>query len=355
MDEKDLTTLHHSRVYDNFLMHWKYIKREKVGDKWQYTYKDDLKTATNTATAKIKNVPKAASAKIAANTEKVKNSITAMIGQQKTKVKEAVKAAPKKAADAADKVVQKSTKVANDVGKKVVKNVNDYYEKNIYETGSHNIDAKKKEIEKTAEWQKIVKEENPEYVKKNADGSKEYLIDDYLVKKKELGKIIEHLIIGQIVQKKHPTLDVIDDLGNGREISVNQIDADALAAGAKDYVDTAVQMIGLVSYGLKTKFKLSQGSYKEELKAASETIENGAKYCNDIYEESKTTYKDLEKNAGNIPANVDVKALESIAMTAVTKAAAETIKENAKDAVKDTVNEAVSERLDEQKKREKKK
>ena len=337
MDEKDLTTLHHSRVYDNFLMHWKYIKREKVGDKWQYTYKDDLKTATNTATAKIKNVPKAASAKIAANTEKVKNSITAMIGQQKTKVKEAVKAAPKKAADAADKVVQKSTKVANDVGKKVMKNVNDYYEKNIYETGSHNIDAKKKEIEKTAEWQKIVKEENPEYVKKNADGSKEYLIDDYLVK------------------KKHPTLDVIDDLGNGREISVNQIDADALAAGAKDYVDTAVQMLGLVSYGLKTKFKLSQGSYKEELKAASETIENGAKYCNDIYEESKTTYKVLEKNAGNIPANVDVKALESIAMTAVTKAAAETIKENAKDAVKDAVNEAVSERLDEQKKREKKK
>ena len=238
MDEKDLTTLHHSRVYDNFLMHWKYIKREKVGDKWQYTHKDDLKTAANAATAKVKNAPKAASAKIAANTEKVKNSITSMIGQQKTNAKEAVKAAPKKAADAADKVVQKSTKVANDVGKKVMKNVNDYYEKNIYETGSHNIDAKKKEIEKTAEWQKIVKEENPEYVKKKADGSKEYLIDDYLVK------------------KQHPTLDVIDDLGNGREISVNQIDADALAAGAKDYVDTAVQMLGLISYGLKTKFKL---------------------------------------------------------------------------------------------------
>ena len=337
MDKKDLISSHRSNVYDNFLMHWKYIKREKVGDKWKYTYKDDLKNASNAATDKIKNAPKAAAAKVAANTEKVKNNIAAMIGQQKNNAKEAVKAAPKKAADAADKVVQKSTKVANDVGKKVMKNVNDYYEKNIYETGSHNIDAKKKEIEKTAEWQKIVKEENPEYVKKNADGTKEYLIDDYLVK------------------KKHPTLDVIDDLGNGREISVNQIDADALAAGAKDYVDTAVQMLGLVSYGLKTKFKLSQGSYKEELKAASETIENGAKYCNDIYEASKTTYKDLEKNAGNIPANVDVKALESIAMTAVTKAAAETIKENAKDAVKDAVNEAVSERLDEQKKREKKK
>lgn len=321
MDEKDLTTLHHSRVYDNFLMHWKYIKREKVGDKWQYTYKDDLKTAANAATAKVKNVPKAASAKIAANTEKVKNSITSMIGQQKTNAKEAIKAAPKKAADAADKVVQKSTKVANNVGKKVMKNVNDYYEKNIYETGSHNIDAKKKEIEKTAEWQKIVKEENPEYVKKNADGSKEYLIDDYLVK------------------KKHPTLDVIDDLGNGREISVNQIDADALAAGAKDYVDTAVQMLGLISYGLKTKFKLSQGSYKEELKAASETIENGAKYCNDIYEESKTTYKELEKNAGNIPANVNVDDLEKIAMAVVTEAATEAVKNTSKEKVKEVAKD----------------
>ena len=321
MDEKDLTTLHHSRVYDNFLMHWKYIKREKVGDKWHYTYKDDLKTATNAATAKVKNAPKAASAKIAANTEKVKNSITSMIGQQKTNAKEAVKAAPKKAADVADKVVQKSTKVANDVGKKVMKNVNDYYEKNIYETGSHNIDAKKKEIEKTAEWQKIVKEENPEYVKKNADGAKEYLIDDYLVK------------------KKHPTLDVIDDLGNGREISVNQIDADALAAGAKDYVDTAVQMLGLISYGLKTKFKLSQGSYKEELKAASETIENGAKYCNDIYEESKTAYKELEKNAGNIPANVNVDDLEKIAMAVVTEAATEAVKDTSKEKVKEVAKD----------------
>ena len=321
MDEKDLTTLHHSRVYDNFLMHWKYIKREKVGDKWRYTYKDDLKTAANAATAKAKNAPKAASAKIAANTEKVKNSITSMIGQQKTNAKEAIKAAPKKAANAADKVVQKSTKVANDVGKKVMKNVNDYYEKNIYETGSHNIDAKKKEIEKTAEWQKIVKEENPEYVKKNADGSKEYLIDDYLVK------------------KKHPTLDVIDDLGNGREISVNQIDADALAAGAKDYVDTAVQMLGLISYGLKTKFKLSQGSYKEELKAASETIENGAKYCNDIYEESKTTYKELEKNAGNIPANVNVDDLEKIAMAVVTEAATEAVKNTSKEKVKEVAKD----------------
>ena len=44
MDKKDLISSHRSNVYDNFLMHWKYIKREKVGDKWKYTYKDDVVT-----------------------------------------------------------------------------------------------------------------------------------------------------------------------------------------------------------------------------------------------------------------------------------------------------------------------
>ena len=44
MDEKDLISSHRSNVYGNFLMHWKYIKREKVGDKWKYTYKDDAVT-----------------------------------------------------------------------------------------------------------------------------------------------------------------------------------------------------------------------------------------------------------------------------------------------------------------------
>ena len=92
MNEKDLASLHHSRVYDNFLMHWKYIKREKVGDKWKYTYKDDLKNASSAVTDKIKNVPKAVTVKVAENTEKVKNDITAMIDQQKNNAKEAVKA-----------------------------------------------------------------------------------------------------------------------------------------------------------------------------------------------------------------------------------------------------------------------
>ena len=52
MDKKDLISSHHSNVYDNFLMHWKYIKREKVGDKWKYTYKDDAVTDARTKLGK---------------------------------------------------------------------------------------------------------------------------------------------------------------------------------------------------------------------------------------------------------------------------------------------------------------
>lgn len=52
MDKKDLISSHRSNIYDNFLMHWKYIKREKVGDKWKYTYKDDAVTDARTKLGK---------------------------------------------------------------------------------------------------------------------------------------------------------------------------------------------------------------------------------------------------------------------------------------------------------------
>ena len=41
MDDKNLIQRHNSRIYDKFLMHWKYTKREKIGDKWKYYYDDD--------------------------------------------------------------------------------------------------------------------------------------------------------------------------------------------------------------------------------------------------------------------------------------------------------------------------
>ena len=54
MDDNNLMQRHNSRIYDNFLMHWKYIKREKVGDKWKYTYKDDKKASTTGKTSNVK-------------------------------------------------------------------------------------------------------------------------------------------------------------------------------------------------------------------------------------------------------------------------------------------------------------
>lgn len=47
MNKDDLSSAHYSKVYDNFLMHWKYIKREKIQgakkgeNQWRYYYKED--------------------------------------------------------------------------------------------------------------------------------------------------------------------------------------------------------------------------------------------------------------------------------------------------------------------------
>lgn len=40
MGDKNLTQRHNSRVYDNFLMHWGYVKREKINGKWRYWYEN---------------------------------------------------------------------------------------------------------------------------------------------------------------------------------------------------------------------------------------------------------------------------------------------------------------------------
>ena len=47
MDKNDLISAHNNQVYNNFLVHWKYIKREKITgakkgeNKWKYFYKDN--------------------------------------------------------------------------------------------------------------------------------------------------------------------------------------------------------------------------------------------------------------------------------------------------------------------------
>lgn len=74
LDSRKITEVHNSNVYDNFLIHWKYVKREKIpgakkGDKqWKYFYKDDKsegkssdKTSLKTSTYAAKEMLEKAS------------------------------------------------------------------------------------------------------------------------------------------------------------------------------------------------------------------------------------------------------------------------------------------------------
>ena len=147
-----------------------------------------------------------------------------------------------------------------------------YYDKpsNMYDVSPSDYDSKIKQIENSQEWQDIVKRNDPEYVKTMEDGSKKYLIDDYLVK------------------KKHPELDVIDDLGSGRKISINKMEVGSFIAGAKDYIKSAQQMIGIVAKALTEKFKLQQGTYKNEIdtskKTVNDTINRGAAFVSLVFQ-----------------------------------------------------------------------
>ena len=93
-------------------------------------------------------------------------------------------------------------------------------------------------------------------MRKNKDGTTTYLIDDYLVK------------------KKHPELDVIDDLGAGRKVSLNKVDKQTLIAGGKDYIKSAQQVVGIAAKVLTEKFKVSQGTYNDEINSAVTSTRN---------------------------------------------------------------------------------
>jgi len=121
---------------------------------------------------------------------------------------------------------------------------------NKYMTDDYNYDKKIKEVAKNKEWQDIVKRKDPEYVYKDKEGKTVYDIDSYLAK------------------KKHPGLDIADDVVMGRKVTVNKLDKQAAVAGAADYAKTYVALAALGTKFMLEKFKFSQGSYKEEKQAA---------------------------------------------------------------------------------------
>lgn len=121
---------------------------------------------------------------------------------------------------------------------------------NKYMTDDWNYDRKIQEVAKTKEWQDIVKRKDPEYVYKDKEGKTVYDIDSYLTK------------------KKHPGLDVADDVVMGRKVTVNKFEKEAAVAGVADYAKTYVALAALGTKFMLEKFKFSQGSYKEEKQAA---------------------------------------------------------------------------------------
>lgn len=131
---------------------------------------------------------------------------------------------------------------------------------NIYDVSASNYDKRMKQIEQSKEWQDIVRRKDPEYVRKNKDGTTTYLMDDYLVK------------------KKHPELDAIDDIGAGRKISINKVTTKSLIAGGKDYVKTVQTVIGLAARVLTEKIKYQQGTYKDEQDTISRNVNQGIRF-----------------------------------------------------------------------------
>lgn len=143
--------------------------------------------------------------------------------------------------------------IANQIDKGV-KKIEGIYDKldkeNKYMTDDYNYDKKIAKVKQTKEWQDIVKRKDPEYVYKNKNGETVYDVDSYLAK------------------KKHPGLDVMDDVISGRKVSINKVEDEALAAGAADYGKTYITMAAIGTKFLLEKFKFSQGSYKDEKQQA---------------------------------------------------------------------------------------
>lgn len=253
----------------NYLIHWKYTKREKVNGKWRYWY-DDVKNKVTSATkTAVDNTKEKLAAK---TTETADKSVDA-----------ALKTA-NKAAGALDGIVDKTRDTLN----RLYDNPN-----NIYNITPGSYDEKIAKVKETPEWKNIVARGDPEYVKKAADGSTTYLIDKYAV------------------DKKHPVLDAIGDIAMGRNVDVNEITKESTVAGIKDYVSGAIST-GIIAAGaittiLQEKFKLQQGSYNDEISDLITNVDRGSTFVNELVDSAQNvTDEDIAKLARTMATSAEV-------------------------------------------------
>ena len=163
-------------------------------------------------------------------------------------------------------VATEAPKFANKAVDKTKEVINKLYDdkNNVFDINRYNYNDKIKQVAETNEWKAIVARQDPEYVRKNADGTTSYLIDDYVAK------------------KKMPIVDVLDDIISERPITVNKIEKDAIVAGikAKFFGTLSIGMIGVgvVTKALLTKSKFQQGSYDDEIKRTVDNVSAGKEY-----------------------------------------------------------------------------
>lgn len=228
-------------------MAFKYIKREWQNGKWRYWYNDTKNAVANKTTEAVTNTAN----KVQTATLNKANSIAPKLDVAVDKAKDAF---------------------------------NKFYDdkNNIYNVTSLSYNEKMAKVKETKEWKDIVARNDPEYVKKNSDGTTTYLLDEYVVK------------------KKHPVLDVVSDIASNRIVDINEITKDTAVAGLKDYatgaITTGMLVAGVASKLLTEKFKLQQGSYDDEINDIIARSNAGAEYVSTIVDEAQNVNEeDLRK------------------------------------------------------------
>lgn len=187
-------------------------------------------------------------------------------------------------------------KFANKAVDKTKEVINKLYDdkSNVFDINRYNYNDKIKKVTETDEWKAIVARQDPEYVRKNADGTTSYLIDDYVAK------------------KKMPVIDVLDDIISERPITVNKIEKDAIVAGikAKFFGTLSIGMIGVgvVTKALLARSKFQQGSYDDEIKRTVDNVSAGKEYVErsfSIANGTKVTDEDIKNVVSLVQKSAD--------------------------------------------------
>lgn len=193
-------------------------------------------------------------------------------------------------------VATEAPKFANKAVDKTKEVINKLYDdkSNVFDINRYNYNDKIKKVAETDEWKAIVARQDPEYVRKNADGTTSYLIDDYVAK------------------KKMPVIDVLDDIISERPITVNKIEKDAIVAGikAKFFGTLSIGMIGVgvVTKALLARSKFQQGSYDDEIKRTVDNVSAGKEYVErsfSIANGTKVTDEDIKNVVSLVQKSAD--------------------------------------------------